>query len=193
VYFAVLLQFVRILANVEDADKALFVIAAVHSTGYFIADTIDIFIDYTNEKRRVYVFHHLVALMGISTVHWDYYLCVYGIWALELGGVVHHLRHASKVYSNSRSVLIAGEVLYHLVYVLSRLFLLINTTVGLWNIMESTMPVIDAVCFLTVYILIIQNGIWWWTNVQKLMTEGLESSHSPVTTSSDETHKIKHQ
>lgn len=118
--------------------------------------------------------------MGISTVHWDYYLCLYGIWALELGGVVHHLRHATKVYSNSYFVLIAGEVLYHLVYVLSRIFLFVNTTIGLWNFRESKMPMLDAVCFVTVYVLIIQNTIWWWTNVQKLLTEPLEGSHSPV-------------
>ena len=161
----------------EESEQDLLTLAAIHSAGYFIADTIDIFIDYTNEKRKVYVFHHLVAILGISTVYWDFFLCLYGIWALELGGVVHHIRHATKVFSNSRPILLAGEAIYHVVYIFSRLSLFINTTIGVFQWMDSRFKILDVVCFVSVYVLIVQNTIWWWHNVKTLWTKPLEGSH----------------
>lgn len=171
------LQFYHLLTNVGEQHKGILLLAAIHSAGYFIADTIDIFIDYNNEKRRIYVLHHLVALAGIMTVSWDYYICLYGIWALEIGGVVHHIRHASKVYGTSYIVLIAGEALYHVVYVISRVSLFVSTTIAVRSVGHSAYPIMDMICFLSVYVLIVQNTIWWWHNVKKLVTEPLEGEH----------------
>lgn len=151
---------------VNDSEKVLIQMVAFHSAGYFIGDTIDIFIDYENKKRRDYVLHHLAAVAGILTVYWDSYIYLYGLWSLELGGIVHHIKHASHVYQFPHPYSTGAEILYHIVYVSTRLMLLFNVTQILFYIAESEHQIVDAICLISVYLLVIQNFVWWFKNLR---------------------------
>ena len=140
----------------------------LHSTGYFISDTVDILLDHTNIKRQVYVWHHLAAICGMATIFFGSYLSLIGLWALEIGGVVHHIKHAAHVYQFSFWPNLISEVLYHTVYLSSRIYLLINNTYGVYFITESQSVVIDSMCFLATYFLLYTNIIWWYQNAKKL-------------------------
>jgi hypothetical protein len=152
--------------HVDDSDKAIIQMVAFHSAGYFIGDIIDIYIDYENVKRKDYVLHHLAAIAGILTVYWDSYIYLYGLWSLELGGIVHHIKHASHVWQFSHPYSTAAELLYHIVYVSTRLMLLLNVTKILYYVADSEHQVVDMICFVSVYTLVIQNFIWWFKNLQ---------------------------
>jgi hypothetical protein len=159
------------MQSVNDVDKSMLMMTAFHSAGYFIGDTIDICFDKINTKRRIYIFHHLVAVAGLLTIFWDSYICLLGLWTLEIGGIVHHIKHAAHVFKATAWMKNAAEVLYHVVYLLSRLYLLINTSYGFLCIRESKTIAIDLVCFAVVYILVAQNFIWWFQNFRKLFEE----------------------
>ena len=152
--------------NVQEDHKTVIEAVAFHSAGYFIGDTIDIYIDYENKKRRDYVLHHLAAVSGILTVYWESYIYLYGLWTLELGGIVHHIKHASHVYQWPQPYSTAAELLYHIVYVGTRAMLLFNVTQILYYIAESEHQVVDTICLVSVYILVIQNFIWWFKNLR---------------------------
>ena len=110
--------------------------------------------------------HHIAAVCGILTVYWDSYIYLYGLWSLELGGIVHHIKHASHVYQFPHPYSTATEILYHIVYVTTRLMLLFNVTKILYYIAESEHQVVDAICLVSVYLLVIQNFIWWFKNLR---------------------------
>lgn len=152
--------------TVHESEKGLIQMVAFHSAGYFIGDTIDIFIDYENKKRRDYVLHHLAAVAGILTVYWESYIYLYGLWSLELGGIVHHIKHASHVCDWPQPFSTIAEVMYHIVYVSTRIMLLFNCSKILFYITDSEHQFVDAICFLSVYILVIQNFIWWFKNLR---------------------------
>jgi len=128
-----------------------------HSLGYFIADTIDIFLDHENIKRRVYILHHLVAIAGLLNATPD---AIYPIWALEMGGVVHHLKYAAEVHNFRPSLKFIVEILYHVVYLTTRILVFIN-------LYYSNTKIINT---LVMYVLLIQNLIWWSYNLRKLLT-----------------------
>jgi len=157
-----------ILVNVSPDREWLFKFIIFHSLGYFLADTVDIFIDYTNIKRRVYLLHHIAAIAGLSTVYWGSYMSVYPIWALEIGGIVHHLKHASEVYSFGPILYFLTHVLYHVIYLFSRVLLALNVYVGFTWICHSDNIHADIVGLLIACILIIQNFLWWIHNIKKI-------------------------
>ena len=68
----------------------------------------------------------------------------------------------------------ADQVLYHTVYLSSRLFLLINNSYGLYCITESDSVVLDVLCFSAVYFLLYTNLIWWYQNAKKLFDPAKE-------------------
>jgi hypothetical protein len=152
--------------HVDDKDKGLIQIVAFHSAGYFIGDTIDIYIDYENKKRKDYVLHHLAAIAGILTVYWDVYIFLYGLWTLELGGIVHHIKHASHVWNFPHPYSTATEILYHVIYLATRIMLMFNATKILYYVAGSEHKVVDMICFLSVNTLVIQNFVWWFKNLQ---------------------------
>jgi hypothetical protein len=164
-------DFYNILNNINESDKGILEIAAFHSLGYFLGDTIDIFIDFENKKRRIYLFHHCVAIMGLLTIYWDSFLCLYALWTLELGGIVHHFRFASTVFEFTYPYSTLVEALYHIVYVTSRGLLLVTTNKTFAFVNDSKNPLLDGIsCGLT-YVLIIQNAIWWIHNVRTLISD----------------------
>lgn len=159
----------HIMQNIENPDSIWYLQQAVlHSTGYFISDTVDILIDHTNVKRQVYVWHHLAAICGMATMHFDSYLSLVGLWALEVGGVVHHIKHAAHVFQFSYWPNLVAEALYHTVYLSTRLFLLVNNTYGLLFITESKSIILDSMCFGALYFLLYTNLLWWYQNAKKL-------------------------
>lgn len=147
----------------------MLMMTAFHSTGYFVADTIDIFIDHTNKKRQIYVMHHLAAIFGLLTIYWESYIAVVGLWILELGGLVHHIKYAAHVFEVSRPFYIIAEALYHSVYLSSRLYLLVAVSYGAYKIHVSKNFWIDSICFSVVYFLVAQNLYWWVLNVKMLL------------------------
>jgi hypothetical protein len=81
----------HVMMNINDEEVTLLHQAVLHSTGYFISDTIDILLDHTNIKRQVYVWHHLAAICGMSTMFFGSYLCLVGLWSLEIGRLPSNL------------------------------------------------------------------------------------------------------
>lgn len=160
----------HVMQNITDPEAIWWLHQAVlHSTGYFISDTIDILIDHTNVKRQVYVWHHLAAICGLAPMFFDSYLCLIGLWVLEIGGVVHHIKHAAHVFQFSYWPNLISEILYHAVYLSTRLYLLVNNTYGLYFITESHTVVLDAMCFFATYFLLYTNLIWWYQNAKKFL------------------------
>lgn len=151
---------------VREQDKRLIQMVAFHSAGYFIGDTIDIYIDHENKKRKEFVLHHIAALCGILTVYCDVYIYLYGLWTLELGGIVHHIKHAAHVFEFPEPYYSLVEWLYHVVYVGTRALLMFNVTKILYYVRESDHQIVDMTCLLSVYILVIQNMIWWVKNLK---------------------------
>jgi hypothetical protein len=101
----------HVMQNIHNPNDIWWLHQAVlHSTGYFISDTIDIKLDHTNIKRQVYVWHHLAAICGMATMFFDSYLCLVGLWSLEIGGVVHHIKHAAHVFEFSYWPNLVAEV-----------------------------------------------------------------------------------
>ena len=156
----------RILLKVDDSQKDLLKQVAYHSAGYFIGDTIDIKLDYKNEKRQEFVLHHLAALVGLTTVYFESYLSLYGLWLLETGGVVHHIKHAAHVFNWQPPFSTLAETMYHIIYLGTRLLLLGNSIKTSFNLGESTQMYLDIVCVSAVFVLVPQNLIWWVKNAK---------------------------
>lgn len=135
-------------------NSEIFDVIIYHSLGYFIADTIDILIDYKNVRRRIYLIHHVAAIIGLL---FGGYISVYPIWILEMGGIVHHLKYISEVYHFENDNVI--QVMYHVVYLFSRVLLSINV----YNFMSSDNLFITVI----ISVLLIQNFIWWLHNLKK--------------------------
>jgi hypothetical protein len=163
------MNFSAILMNLNQEQQHMMLLAASHSLGYFIADTIDIFIDYSNARRRIYIPHHVLAIIGICTVYMDTYLPIHTIWCLELGGLVHHLKHVAEA-NNFRPILYyLSHLGYHVIYFSSRMLLtvtIINTLPYLYN----NRNIIDIIAVTVGIVLLIQNYIWWYQNLRKFLS-----------------------
>ena len=163
-------NFRALLTNVTDR-KFMFSMIIFHSLGYFLADTVDIFIDYKNQKRRVYLLHHVVAIAGLSTIYWGSYISVYPIWSLEIGGIVHHMKHVSEVYDINIVIYLLIQGLYHVIYLMSRILLALNVyTVFTWICHSDTIGA-DITAIVVAIVLIIQNLLWWVHNVKKIFVK----------------------
>ena len=147
------------LQNVEIVYKPFLSIIGTHSLGYFIADTLNIIIN--QPYNRKYIFHHIFAIFGIFTIFWESYISTYAIWSLEIGGIVHHLKYAADVYRVNKFSWWIIQMLYHVVYVSTRILIFINITNCLLNISNSYTPIPDSVGIISGYGLVVQNGIWW--------------------------------
>lgn len=137
-------------------------VCAANSNGYFIADLIDILLDNKNLKRKVYIFHHIVAIVGISTVYFNNNFCIFAIWCLEIGSFVHNLRFASEIYSFPFHKL--TTILYFLVYSTTRIYFAINIS----HILFTQFSFSDFICLLVGILLTIQNAIWLVKNLKKM-------------------------
>ena len=160
-------NFSTALQGLSDKEKHMILLASYHSAGYFLADIIDILIDYKNKKRQIYILHHVVAFAGISTVYWGSYLSIYAIWCLEIGGIVHHLKHAAEVNDFGSVPYYLSQLLYHVVYLFSRILLSLNVIGGLVGICKSETILADLMGLTGAVVLLIQNGIWWVHNLKK--------------------------
>ena len=165
------------ILRISDGDKELLRQVAYHSSGYFIGDTIDIYMDAENTKRKEFVVHHLAALLGLCTIFFNGYMFLYGLWLLEIGGIVHHIKHASRTFQWPQPWLAVAEGLYHVVYVSSRVLLFTNTTNGWFYLHESNSKAMDVICFTVVYVLVAQNSVWWFKNARAAVV-GWKSGHS---------------
>ena len=167
----------HIMLRITSEQKLMLHQVAYHSAGYFIGDTIDIYIDHTNIKRKEFVMHHLAAFAGLCTVYLDGYMFLYGLWLLEIGGIVHHIKHAARTFHWPQPWFTIAEVLYHVVYVGSRVLLFSNTTNGWFHLHEQrilggrTAQLMDVICFLVVYVLVAQNSVWWFKNAKAAWLE----------------------
>lgn len=161
----------EILTNVPPNGERMFQWIIFHSLGYFLADTVDIIIDYTNIKRRIYLLHHVVAIAGLSTVYLGSYMSIYAIWALEIGGLVHHLKHASEVFDFGPFLYILTQILYHVVYLFSRILLTLNTYTMFTWICHSKNIHADVIGLMVACVLIVQNFLWWIHNVKRMLRE----------------------
>ena len=165
-------NFVGALQNLNENQKYMILLAAYHSAGYFLADTIDILLDHTNKKRQIYILHHVVAFAGISTVYWGSYLSIYPIWCLEIGGIVHHLKHAAEVNDFGLVPYYMSHIIYHVIYLFSRILLSLNVFTVISSIHKSDVMLPDIMGLTIAVILLIQNGIWWFHNVKKSLKYG---------------------
>lgn len=156
-----------VLQYLSPREEILAKLIIYHSIGYFTADTIDILIS-KDPKRYVYIFHHIVALIGLIMVFWGSYLPVFCIWILEMGGMVHHIKYAAEIHG-STSIIILSEILYHTVYVFSRLVLAVNIYYGFLVLKTSPTYYPDLIGLIIGSILIVQNMIWWSVNMKKFL------------------------
>lgn len=136
------------------------IICAANSNGYFIADLVDILVD-KNIKRRVYIFHHLVAIVGISTIYVNNNFSIFAIWCLEIGGLVHHLKYASEIYSLQFQNI--TNFLYFFIYSTSRFYFTLNFIPILFTYFSFS----DFICVLVGISLTFQNVIWLRKNYSK--------------------------
>ena len=90
---------INVIKQMNFAYNDFIYICASNSNGYFVADSIDIFLDNKNIKRKVYIRHHIMAILGISTVYLGDNKFILAIWCLEIGGILHHIKYMSEVYS----------------------------------------------------------------------------------------------
>lgn len=179
---------------IDEEDYYLPNMVVMHSAGYFIADTIDIYAcvyfascsSHSNntkedlsarikntkyqEKRRMYVPHHVAALVALGTILFGCQLPLWGLWLLECGGAVHHIKYAAKIWRWSLPGTVLAEALYHTVYVWSRGVLFLNTTRGWFFLDQSKCPTLDVVCFFMVYVLVGINSIWWYQNARSAIS-----------------------
>ena len=147
------------LSELNYHQEVMIRLIVEHSIGYFIADTIDILIS-QNPKRYVYIYHHLAALIGLSTIYWNSYLAIYCLWVLEMGGMVHHLKFISETTGH---FILVADVLYHVVYLSSRILLMINVYNGFFCYQNEA----DLVGLIIAVFLFVQNMIWWLVNLKK--------------------------
>lgn len=160
-------NFTEILTNLNEEQKYMITLSGAHSIGYFIADTIDILIDYNNIKRRIYILHHLAAITGIITIYFGAYTSIYAICCLEAGGIVHHLKHASETQKFSTIPYYLAQTSYHVIYLSSRVLLTLNI-INAFSF-HTKLAFIDFLTLATSTILLIQNYIWWFQNAKKSM------------------------
>ena len=161
-------NFAASLQGLTDDQQIIILMSIYHSTGYFLADTYDIlFVDWKNKKRRIYIPHHLAALIGISTVCYGSYLPVYAIWCLEVGAIVHHLKRIVEMYDCRPMIRLMTQVLYHVVYVSSRILLGLNVINAIQTVQMSETVSADIMGLIMAVILLIQSGIWWIHNARK--------------------------
>lgn len=142
-------------------DLVLF-LCAQNSIGYFLIDFIDILIDsliYKNSKRNVYLVHHIFAILTLGTVYFDDKF-IFGIWCLEIGGLIHHLKHISEVFDLSVKKLFV--VIYFIIYPMSRIYFFINILTGLYRIPN----IINFINSFISSLLIIQNLFWLIKNIK---------------------------
>lgn len=135
----------------------------IHSIGYFIADIIDIMLD-DNIKRRIYIIHHISSIIGLLPVYFGCYFSIYGIWTLEIGGIVHHLKYAAEVNNVNIILYWMAHILYHVVYLSSRFALLF---IAITIIAPKTTDITGVITIFFGAVLLIQNFIWWYYNVKK--------------------------
>lgn len=140
-----------------------------HSIGYFIADTIDIIFDDVNIWRQVYIIHHVTAIIGLLTVFTGTYVSFYAIWTLETGGIVHHLKHVAEVYNTPVPLYIMIHMLYHIIYLTTRILLTMFVMTGIYNLSYTNNLVGDIIGASVGTILVIQNFIWWLKNIKKTL------------------------
>jgi len=161
-------DFFVLLQNLNIEQKEIIRLCAFHSAGYFIADTIDIIIDHTNIKRRIYILHHVAAILGLSTIYWGSYASIYAVWCLEIGGMVHHLKHAietcykNQIITESGKIVYGGtQMLYHIVYLSSRVLLGLNV---INTFINHKLNPVDMAGMAIACVLLVQNFIWWYQN-----------------------------
>jgi len=106
----------------------------------------------------------VAAISGLSMVYYGSYMSIFPIWGLEIGGIVHHLKHASEVLDVG-TILI--QMVYHVIYLSSRVLLTINVYNGFIWIRHSEHIVADLVGLTIACVLIVQNIVWWIHNVKK--------------------------
>ena len=109
------------LQTTTNSNNNLLNISVSHSLGYFIADTLDILVDYyTEPHKRKYLIHHLFAISGIMSSYLGSYLCIYAIWALEIGGIFYHLKYVGELYNkdntSNKMIYLTTQALYHICY-----------------------------------------------------------------------------
>lgn len=161
-------NFVTVLNNISPEYEPSLRLYIYHSLGYFFADTLDIIIDHGNVGRRVYIVHHVSAILGLSTVYWGSYVSVYPIWAFELGGIVYHLKYMAKIYRVSPVPNLIIHLLYHLVFLTSRCLVGINI-ISAYNTINkiNTNSSVGVVGVGIASVLLLQNVGWWIRNVKK--------------------------
>ena len=54
----------HILKIEDESQRLLLKQVAYHSAGYFLGDTVDIYIDSSNVKRKEFVLHHVFSFAG---------------------------------------------------------------------------------------------------------------------------------
>ena len=150
------------ISAVEGDLRERTIACITHSLGYFIADSADIAWTGFAPKRARFLIHHAFAIIGLMGVYWDTLASLHAIWTLEIGGVVHHLRHASQELGIARNVTCS---LYHVVYVSSRLLLALN--VVYWIAVERSTHWSNRVMMAVGLAIVTQNAIWWVANVRR--------------------------
>ena len=121
------------LQIVDDKYKPLLSMVTKHSLGYFIADTLNIIL-YQPHNRK-YILHHLLSIFAaVSILYWNSYLSTYGLWSFEIGGFVHHLKYSADAYHVNILLWYIAQILYHSVYVTTRLLTFTNLNLSLIHI-----------------------------------------------------------
>ena len=134
-----------------------FLLATEHSIGYFVADLLDTLIDYKNVKRRQYIFHHIISILGISMQYAGSFIGSYGIFYAEIGAIGHHLRRLNK---NDKKIFF----FYLMTYGITRILMILNVIHQTFHLQSGR----DIIPIMITYPLVIQNSIWLYKNVKSI-------------------------
>lgn len=132
-----------------------------HSIEYYIADTVNICI--AQDKRKKYILHHIISVIGLSSIFLDTYIGSYAIFLNAPAVIGHHTKRLFENIKNKHLKLVVF-IFYFFSYSISRILMSINIIHYSFHIKKYQ----DIIPIFITYPLVFQNFIWLYKNFLKL-------------------------
>lgn len=130
-----------------------------HSISYFLADTAGILI--RGDVSNIYLFHHFISIIGLSSVYLNTYIGSYAIFLGEIGSLAHHVK---RINISNRYGKIFLFLLYFFTYSISRFLMISNVVYYTFHVKKIQ----DVIPLIITYPLIYQNAIWLIHNLKDI-------------------------
>ena len=123
-----------------------------HSIEYYIADSLNIFIE--KDKRKIYILHHIISIIGLSSIFLDTYIGSYAIFLNTSAVIGHHTKRLFEKKENNY-LKIFLFIFYFFSYSISRVLMTINIIHYSFHIKKYQ----DIIPIILTYPLVFQNFI----------------------------------